>query len=117
MLMFNSTPQADIDESIRRIHAAIAYFDALLSETPYLAGRIFSLADIDVMATFYGLPLRPNWGVTAERTPHLWAWLKRCHAPLGIQQAFGLGRSFITKRVADVREALGVETHVLEAVK
>lgn len=116
MLMFNTTPQADIDESIRRIHAAIAHFDASLAETPYLAGSMFSLADIDVMASFYGLPLQPNWGVTAERTPHLWDWLRRCHARPGIQQAFGLGKGFITKRVANVREALGVETQVTEAV-
>ena len=116
MLMFNTTPRSDIEESKRRIEVAIKRFDALLKETPYLAGEEFSLADVDVMATFYGLPLNNAFEVDAEATPHLWHWLKRCHARPGIQAAFGLGRGFITKRAAEVREALGVETVAAETV-
>jgi GST-like protein len=116
MLMFNTTPQSDIAESKRRIEVAIKRFDALLKETPYLAGEAFSLADVDVMATFYGLPLNKAFEVDAEVTPYLWRWLKDCHARPGIQDAFRLGRGFITKRAAEVREALAVETIVAEPV-
>jgi glutathione S-transferase/GST-like protein len=107
-LMYDSTDPADLAESSRRILAAIARFDALLAETPYLAGPDFSLADIDVMATFYGLPSSYPDAVTPEATPHLWDWLRRCHARPGLQAAFAMGNAFFAGRVAEVREKLGV---------
>ena len=36
--MFDTTPRADLDESLRRIEKAIGYCDALLTVTPWLAG-------------------------------------------------------------------------------
>jgi len=108
-LMFNKTPPADIEESARRIAQAIREFDALLAETPYLAGADFSLADINVMATFYGLPTSYPDQVNEAATPHLWGWLRRCHARPGLRAAFALGNGFIGERVAEVRAVLGLD--------
>jgi glutathione S-transferase/GST-like protein len=107
-LMYQSTDPADLAESTRRVLAAIARFEAMLGETPYLAGEDFSLADIGVMATFYGLPGSYPDDVAPEKTPHLWDWLRRCHARPGMQAGFAMGSGFFAQRVADVRARLGV---------
>lgn len=107
-LMFNRTPAEDIAESQRRVREGIAWFEQLLGETPWLAGARFSLADIGVFATFYGLPLSYPEDVSEERTPRLWDWLRRCHARPGLQQGFTYSRGFIAQRAVELRELLGV---------
>lgn len=108
-LMFGKTPQADLDESTRRVAESFDLFEDLLAEAPYLAGEEFSLADINVMATFYHLPQSYPDDVNDQRRPHMMAWLRRCHARPGLQRGFGTGQGFITQRAADVRRLLGVE--------
>jgi glutathione S-transferase/GST-like protein len=111
-LMYQSTDPADLEESVRRVTAAIARFETMLGETPWLAGADFSPADICVFATFYGLPGSYPDDVTAEKTPHLWDWLRRCHARPGLQRAFAMGSGFFAQRAADVRARLGVDETV-----
>ena len=107
-LMYHSTHPADLAESTRRISTSFARFEALLSESPWLAGAGFSLADICVFATFYGVPLGYPDEVNAEATPRLWGWLRRCHARPGLQAAFAMGSGFFAQRAADMRDKLGV---------
>lgn len=107
-LMFNSTPPEDLAESARRISEAIVRFEQWLGETRWLAGDAFSLADINVFATFYGLPGSYADEVNDAATPNLMGWLRSCHARAGLQKAFTMGRGFIGQRAADVREMLGV---------
>jgi glutathione S-transferase/GST-like protein len=107
-LMFGKTPQADLDESARRIAHSFDVFESVLAESPYLAGDAFSLADINVMATFYHLPQSYPDAVNDGRRPHLMAWLRRCHAREGLQRGFATGRGFVTQRAAEVRRLLGV---------
>lgn len=111
-LMFNKTPPSDLGESARRMEQAILHFEALLGASEWLAGDRFSLADINVMATFYGLPTSYPDQVNAERTPHLWDWLRRCHARPGLQQGFAMGNGFFAQRVAEVRAKIGVADEV-----
>jgi glutathione S-transferase/GST-like protein len=107
-LMFQATPPEDIAESERRVADAIRRFDGILGREEWLAGADFSLADICVFATFYGLPLAREEEVGDAATPHLMRWLRACHARPGLQAALKMGRGFITQRAADVRERLGV---------
>lgn len=107
-LMYDSTDPADIEESARRVKASFATFEALLAKTPWLAGPDFSLADICVFATFYGLPLAYPDDVTPDATPHLWDWLRRCHERRGLQRAFAMASGFFAQRVVDVRDKLGL---------
>ena len=107
-LMFQSTPPEDIAESERRVSDAIRRFDGHLSRQEWLAGEAFSLADICVFATFYGLPLAREHEVNDEASPHLMRWLRACHARPGLQAALRMGKGFITQRAAEVRERLGV---------
>ncbi|MXP41131.1 glutathione S-transferase family protein [Altererythrobacter soli] len=111
-LMFNTTPPAELEESARRVSQAIAHFEALLAELPWLAGERFSLADIAVFATFYGLPISYPREVHEARTPHLIDWLRRCHSRPALQEAFALSRGFISQRAAEVRGMLGIAESV-----
>ena len=107
-LMFDSTDAADLAESARRVTASFARFEALLAETPWLAGADFSIADIGVFATFYGLPLAYPDAVSPGATPHLWDWLRRCHSRTGLRAALGHATGFFAQRVVDVRARLGL---------
>jgi len=107
-LMFDKTDAVDLEESARRVAQAIGRFEALLTETPWLAGHDYSLADINVMATFHSLPASAPDQVSEAATPRLWDWLRRCHARPGLQQAFALGKGLIGARVAETRATLGV---------
>lgn len=107
-VMFDKTPTADLAESTLRIATGINDFEKQLSQTPFLAGEDYSLADINVMATFYALPVSYPDQVNAQLTPHLWDWLRRCHARPGIQEAFALSKGYIGQRAAEARDVLEV---------
>jgi len=111
-LMFDSTDPADLDESSRRVTASFARFEGLLRESAWLAGPEFSIADICVFATFYGIPLAYPDEVSTEATPKLWSWLRRCHERRGLQRALAMASAFVAQRVTDVREKLGVEVAI-----
>ena len=109
MVMFDCIPTHELEESNRRVLAAIEMYEAALAKEPYLAGNEYSLADISSMATLYALPLARPEQVNEAMTPHLIAWLRRCHARPAIQAAFALGNDWITGRVREVRRLLGIE--------
>jgi glutathione S-transferase/GST-like protein len=108
LLMHDTTPVAELDESKRRVVEGLALLERMLVEYPYLAGPEFSLADIGVMATFYHLPVSRPEDVSYEQTPHLWGWLRRCHSRSGLQAGFAMGRGFIGARARQARDALGM---------
>lgn len=108
LVMHDATPPEEIAESQRRVADGLALLDRMLGEYPYLAGPEFSLADIGAMATFYHLPVSRPEEVSPDRTPHLWNWLRRCHARPGIQAGFAMGRGFISGRARQACDALGV---------
>lgn len=107
-LMFNSTPPADIEESQRRVGEAIWRFEELLERRAWLAGEAFSLADINVFATLYALPLSYPDEANEAATPRLIDWLRRCHSREGLQAAFRRSRGFIAQRAIELRQLLGV---------
>ncbi len=107
LILDRGVSEEELAESRRRVTSAIAMFEAALGEHPYLVGDEFTLADLDAMTTLHSWPLMRE-DVTAETTPDLWAWLKRCHARQGIKDAFALGR-FIGTRAPEVRQKLGLD--------
>ena len=107
-LMFQATPPKDIEESQRRVAEAIRRFDSLLGQRSWLAGETFSLADIGVFATFYGLPLSMEGEVNDDATPRLMRWLRDCHARPGLQAGLRMGKGIIAERAAEIRGRLGI---------
>jgi glutathione S-transferase/GST-like protein len=106
LILDRGVSEEELQESRRRVTSGIATFEKSLGESPYLAGDQFTLADLDAMTTLHSWPLMRE-DVSEEKTPNLWAWLKRCHARQGIKDAFALGR-FIGPRMGEVRARLGI---------
>jgi GST-like protein len=102
----NATPKKEIEESQRRISAAIARMEKTLSEHPYLAGDTYSLADLVAMISIYSWPLRDD--VSAEKTPHLWDWFKRCHSRPAVRACFDDAGPMIADRASKARAQLGL---------
>jgi glutathione S-transferase/GST-like protein len=111
-LMFQATPPEDIAESERRVADAIDRFDGILGRREWVASTTFSLADIGVFATFHSLPAAREEQVNDAATPHLMRWLRACHARPGLQAALQMGKGFVTRRAAEMRERLGVSSVV-----
>ena len=107
LILDRGVSDEELTESRRRVSSAIETFEAALGESDYLAGPEFSLADLDAMTTLHSWPLMRE-DVSAEKTPNLWAWFRRCHARQGMKDTFALGR-FIGTRMGEVREKLGLE--------
>ncbi|HUN26484.1 MAG TPA: glutathione S-transferase family protein [Steroidobacteraceae bacterium] len=108
LIMAKQVPQAELDESDRRINAGIGLFEQALTEHPYLSGPAFGLADIVALITIFAFPvLRPE-EVNDRKVPHLMDWLRRCHARPRTQAAFKLGRGWVAPRVEETRKLLGV---------
>jgi glutathione S-transferase len=61
--------------SVDRIEAALAALDRRLEETPYLAGRAYSLADIAYLPWILRLEARLGIGIDAH--PSIGAWVER----------------------------------------
>jgi glutathione S-transferase/GST-like protein len=111
-LMFQATPPEDIAESERRVADAIDRFDGILGRREWVASTTFSLADIGVFATFHSLPATREEQVNDAATPHLMRWLRACHARPGLQAALDMGKGFVARRAAEMRERLGVSSVV-----
>jgi hypothetical protein len=107
-LMFQTTPGHEIAESQRRVSDAIRRFEGMLSRQPWLAGEVFSLADIGVFATLYALPLSMADEVNDAATPRLMRWQRACHARPALQAALAMGKGYVTERACEVRERLGM---------
>ena len=107
LILDRGVSEDDLAESRRRVSSAIETFEKALGESDYLAGPDFTLADLDAMTTLHSWPLMRE-DVSAEKTPNLWAWFKRCHSRQGTQEAFAMGR-FIGARMGEVRQKLGLE--------
>lgn len=108
LLMFDRTPPAELAESERRVAEGIGWLEALLADGPWLAGDVFSLADVVAVATFHSVHLSRPAEVNADRTPRLIGWLRRCHARPGIRAALAMGSGSIARRAAEARSALGL---------
>jgi glutathione S-transferase/GST-like protein len=107
LLYANATPKAEIEESQRRISEAIKLMEETLAGQPYLAGKTYSLAEIVALITVYAWPMRDD--VNAEKTPHLWDWLKHCHARPAMKATFAAANPMIAGRVKETRTKLGLK--------
>ena len=107
LILDRGVSEEELTESRRRVSSAIETFERALGENDYLVGPEFTLADLDAMTTLHSWPLMRE-DVSAEKTPNLWAWFRRCHARQGMKDTFALGR-FIGTRMGEVREKLGLQ--------
>ncbi|WP_427968723.1 glutathione S-transferase family protein [Altererythrobacter sp.] len=68
---------ARIDQARSKIAMVAGLIEQALADSPYLAGELFSLADIDVWPFASVLPRLVPDIVNADATPRLMAWIER----------------------------------------
>jgi glutathione S-transferase/GST-like protein len=97
-----------LTDSRRRITQGMTLIEEALSRRPYLAGDAYSVADIVVFATIYGLPLSNPELSDETKTPHFFDWLRRIHVRPAIKQTFALSRMRFGERIACMHRLLGL---------
>ncbi len=81
------TPE-QLSEWSRQIRVSVARLEQQLSQTPWLAGGAYSLADIAVFSMALGLPARSPDIVTA--TPHFLDWYERVSSRPAVKAALAM---------------------------
>ena len=81
-------PQELIDEEMRKIAFSVQKLEARLSESPWLAGPDYTLADICNFAIANGMERMFAELVNEQATPHLLDWTRRINARPACQKMF-----------------------------
>jgi glutathione S-transferase len=83
--------QADLANATRKIEVAVDKVEKQLTETPWLAGETYTLADINFFS-YCGMSVQrmfPEMQVE-RRAPRLTAWIGRMRARPGVKAAFAM---------------------------
>ncbi len=83
--------EADLANATRKIEVAVDKVERQLAQTPWLAGDMYTLADINFFAIggFALNRLFPEMNV-ARRAPRLTEWVARIHERPGVKAAFAM---------------------------
>jgi glutathione S-transferase len=83
--------EADLANATRKIEAAVDKVEQQLAQTPWLAGDMFTLADVNFFSHCGMMLARmfPEIG-TRERCPRLLDWVERVRARPGVQAALAM---------------------------
>jgi glutathione S-transferase len=79
-----------LDEWRRQVRVSIARLEQQLSQTPWLAGDTYSLADIAVFSMALLLPARWQEDVNATATPHFMDWHARVSSRPAVKKALAM---------------------------
>jgi glutathione S-transferase len=79
-----------LDEWGRQVRVSFARMEQQLSDTPWLAGEEFSLADVSVFAMALHSPARTPNIVNETATPHVMHWHAQMSARAGVQAALAM---------------------------
>jgi glutathione S-transferase len=81
-------PQELLEEEMRKIAFSVKKLEARLAESPWLAGRLYSLADICNFAIANGMQKGFAELVNEKDTPHLVDWINRINARPAAKRMF-----------------------------
>jgi glutathione S-transferase len=81
-------PQDILDEEMRKIGVSVRRLDDHLAGNEWLAGGVYSLADICNFAIANGMEMGFAELVNDSNTPHLVRWLKQVNARPAVQEMF-----------------------------
>ena len=84
-------PQEMLDEEMRKIAFSVKKLEARLSQSPWLAGDDYSLADICNFAIAGGMETNYAELVNEASTPRLMDWLRRINARPATQTMYATG--------------------------
>ncbi len=81
-------PQEMLDEEMRKIEFSVRKLEARLSQSPWLAGPDYTLADVCNFAIANTMEVNYAELVNDKDTPHLVDWIKRINARPACQKMF-----------------------------
>jgi glutathione S-transferase len=91
-------PKAVLEEEMRKIRVSVDRLETRLSQSPWLAGDSFTLADVCNFAIANGMQNGFADIVNREATPHLVAWIERINARPACQAMFAHSKSEFADR-------------------
>ena len=96
--MFAEFSESELAESRRRIAEGVRMLEDELGKREYVASNRYSLADINIFNSTYGLPVGNPDLCGPEKTPNIWRWLKTVYKRPAVQQTWALGQGRFTDR-------------------
>ncbi|HAF42745.1 MAG TPA: protein ligF [Sphingobium sp.] len=93
-------PQSVLDEEMRKIRVSIERLEKRLSQSPWLTGEVYTLADICNFAIANGMQFGYAEIVNRDATPNLVAWIDRINARPAAQAMFANSKSEMPPRPA-----------------
>ena len=97
--MFNQFSDAELAESRRRVAFATDALEKHLGEHAWIAGKTFSLGDINGFNLGYALPLSQPERCNDEKTPHIMEWLRKISERPATQETWKKGRTPMAARI------------------
>jgi GST-like protein len=105
--IYNTFTEEELSESRWRVEYGIRVLENSLSNSPWLAGGSYSLADINTFCMAYALPVSLPESANEELTPNLMAWLRKVYLRPAFEESYALGRTQLADRAREVIEKIG----------
>jgi GSH-dependent disulfide-bond oxidoreductase len=102
--IYNTFLEEELTESRRRSKVGIAALEKRLSESKWIAGDTYSLADINAFNLAYALPLVYPEAAGDAHTPHMMAWLRAIYSRPATKQCWAMGKTQMASRVSYLSE-------------
>jgi glutathione S-transferase/GST-like protein len=103
--IYNTFSKEELDESRRRAEVGTRLLEQALSERPWIAGKSYSLADVNGFNLGYALPLARPDICSDEKTPHILEWLRKIYERPATKKTWALGRTQMAERVKYLERA------------
>ena len=102
--IYNTFSPEELTESRRRSGVGIVALEQRLTQSKWLAGETYSLADINGFNLAYALPLVYTDKCGDETTPHIMRWLRAIYARPATKACWATGRTQMASRVTYLAE-------------
>jgi GST-like protein len=97
--MFNEFSAEELAESRRRVIFCTGILEEHLRQSPWIAGKTFSLGDINGFNLGYALPFTQPQQCNDTVTPHIMEWLRKIYERPATQETWKKGRTAMVERI------------------
>jgi glutathione S-transferase/GST-like protein len=97
--MFNQFSPEELAESKRRVLFATGKLEQHLTRHPFIAGKTYSLGDINGFNLGYALPLSQPEHCNDAKTPHIMEWLRKIYERPAAKATWAKARTQMGARV------------------
>ncbi len=100
--MFAEFSESELAESRRRIALGVGLIEAELGKREYIGSDGYSLGDVNLFNSLYGLPVGNPDLCGPELTPNIWRWLRAVYRRPAVQRTWAMGSGRFTDRFNDI---------------